>query len=516
MADGRPRCFESDAKRDCAIYDVGGSDYMCRDSNGDGMIDGNDGGMGCVIRAELVGRAPEMGVTSMSVSSSTIPRLDPVHQPNLDDLLNDIDSVPLTEQDPLLSSVADSESDNDPMVPFSDLVATNVPKKATLPVFKIVTEATHSSEVFSHVDTSRPEKYWPRSADVPTRNGIHDCVKSSEYPLSYLDMHVNQKEVVLFDTREECCRSYHCADDDASTVGDDSPTNSTLAKPSYPQHGPSRPEKYWPMPAHQATINGIHDCVKSSDYPLSYLELHVNLQIEILFDTREECCSSYPCAHVDWTMVEHSPPAMPKNPMDLPIDELLDYWLAVVPEELLDELVDVADPLSLIMSVHCSLATWHVSSFVDNTCTNGEINPVLAALYGVTFYGSALDCCSDEFVGDRCEVLDSCQVSLSFDRDSTSVSSPIVPQVDLDQADVDTTAGATSSLAVLPVVDTTPTTLDAPIVEDYWYPNLVDGVGDCIYGSGYPELYTMDDLHRESFLFESHQNCCALFPAVCI
>jgi len=318
----------------------------------------------------------------------------------------------------------------------------------------------------SEHDPSRPEKYWPRSADVATPNGIHDCVKSSDYPLSYLDMHVNQEEVVLFDTREECCRSYPCADVDPTTVGDDSPANSTLAKGSDPQHGPSRPEKYWPVPAHRATINGIHDCVKSSDYPLSYLDMHVHLQIEILFDTREECCSAYPCAYVDWTKVEYSPPPMPKNPMDLPIDELLDYWLAVVPEELLEELIDVADPLSLIMSVHCSLATWHVSPYVDNTCTNGEINPVLAALDGVTFYGSALDCCSDEFVDERCEVLDSCSVSLSFDRESTSVSSPIVPQADQDHADVDTTTGATPSLAMLPVVDTTPATLDAPNVED--------------------------------------------------
>jgi len=46
MVDGGPMCFESNEKRDCG--DVWPSNYVCADSNGDGVIDRNDYAAGCV------------------------------------------------------------------------------------------------------------------------------------------------------------------------------------------------------------------------------------------------------------------------------------------------------------------------------------------------------------------------------------------------------------------------------------------------------------------------------------
>jgi len=46
MVDGGPMCFESNEKRDCGV--VWPSNYVCADSNGDGVIDRNDYAAGCV------------------------------------------------------------------------------------------------------------------------------------------------------------------------------------------------------------------------------------------------------------------------------------------------------------------------------------------------------------------------------------------------------------------------------------------------------------------------------------
>eukprot|EP00578_Thalassiosira_sp_NH16_P026166 CAMPEP_0181098622 /NCGR_PEP_ID=MMETSP1071-20121207/12224_1 /TAXON_ID=35127 /ORGANISM="Thalassiosira sp., Strain NH16" /LENGTH=1253 /DNA_ID=CAMNT_0023181229 /DNA_START=92 /DNA_END=3850 /DNA_ORIENTATION=+ len=44
MADAGVMCFASERERDCDVY---GSGFVCRDSNGDGIIDGRDGSSGC-------------------------------------------------------------------------------------------------------------------------------------------------------------------------------------------------------------------------------------------------------------------------------------------------------------------------------------------------------------------------------------------------------------------------------------------------------------------------------------
>lgn len=54
-----------------------------------------------------------------------------------------------------------------------------------------------------------------------------------------------------------------------------------------------RPEKYWPR---ETSLLGVHDCVKSSDYPKKYMRL----KILILFETYEQCCNAYPCAADPW------------------------------------------------------------------------------------------------------------------------------------------------------------------------------------------------------------------------
>ncbi len=45
LADAGPQCFASEEERDCDVYGPG---YICRDGNGNGVIDSDDGGMGCV------------------------------------------------------------------------------------------------------------------------------------------------------------------------------------------------------------------------------------------------------------------------------------------------------------------------------------------------------------------------------------------------------------------------------------------------------------------------------------
>ncbi|KAL9180684.1 hypothetical protein ACHAXT_011137 [Thalassiosira profunda] len=48
MADAGPMCFKSNEERDCGLYGAG---FVCRDGNGDGVIDEKDGTHGCVHAA---------------------------------------------------------------------------------------------------------------------------------------------------------------------------------------------------------------------------------------------------------------------------------------------------------------------------------------------------------------------------------------------------------------------------------------------------------------------------------
>lgn len=57
IADGGPQCFDDDRARDCS--EMHGEGWICRDSNGDGVIDANDGGSGC--EKDPNGMVPNLG-----------------------------------------------------------------------------------------------------------------------------------------------------------------------------------------------------------------------------------------------------------------------------------------------------------------------------------------------------------------------------------------------------------------------------------------------------------------------
>eukprot|EP00579_Thalassiosira_antarctica_P022246 CAMPEP_0201984942 /NCGR_PEP_ID=MMETSP0904-20121228/85175_1 /ASSEMBLY_ACC=CAM_ASM_000553 /TAXON_ID=420261 /ORGANISM="Thalassiosira antarctica, Strain CCMP982" /LENGTH=252 /DNA_ID=CAMNT_0048538465 /DNA_START=87 /DNA_END=845 /DNA_ORIENTATION=+ len=72
IADAGPMCFKSNEKRDC---DHWGSDYVCRDTNGDGVIDRKDGASGCVEKKRMKPLLLSPEVTgSTSVLSSATPQ----------------------------------------------------------------------------------------------------------------------------------------------------------------------------------------------------------------------------------------------------------------------------------------------------------------------------------------------------------------------------------------------------------------------------------------------------------
>jgi len=57
IADSGVSCFASEEVRDCGGFG-GGAGYVCRDSNGDGVIDDMDGGYGCELKIQKEARVP--------------------------------------------------------------------------------------------------------------------------------------------------------------------------------------------------------------------------------------------------------------------------------------------------------------------------------------------------------------------------------------------------------------------------------------------------------------------------
>jgi hypothetical protein len=461
MADAGVMCFKSERERDCDIY---GPDYVCRDNNGDGIIDGRDGGMGCERR----------------IVERSAPRTDRVGDGfEVDDLeVDEGPGVVVVDGAHLYSTktldVEPSDMDHEHFAELRD--CSNNP--------------WHESNTMQHACTNSVYDY---PEEWTTYDSGEECC----------DTHFHNAECHTVDVCEELLLGGGIVGDavhipemsstiipqqvltggsdneDLYTGGWDTHTFATLsvmeelaaeeyANPNPSGGGGSNPHNFEVFPGAK-TAGGGHgspledcssvpwhvtddmaSCTNSGDYPKGWESME-----GYLFNTGKDCCvrnfANEDCQLID-VCEDYS--ANMSDIVTMSESTLSSFEGSTTTEATTaTSLVETLD--------QCLSRPWHVTH--DNgSCTNSGDHPAdwtEEDLKGITFYQTSMSCCSAHFQNvDYCHVVDVCdemfpseaqessKVNLPLDRDITLMSAS-VPVIKSTMTALETTVSTNEAIA---------------------------------------------------------------------